>query len=209
MKKKLGPRPILFPMPAVLVGTYGEDGTPNAMTAAWAGVCCAEPPCAGVAVRRERLTHRNIGQKRAFTLNVPPARLAEKVDYLGLVSGEREPGKLKKAGIDCETGSKVDAPVLLACPVNLECRLLQAVDLGSHTFFIGEVMETTVDEKIVRPDGKLDLAALDPLVFCPLNRAYHRLGGEVGLAFSIGRALLDGGAPPKAGPRGKTGKKKR
>jgi flavin reductase (DIM6/NTAB) family NADH-FMN oxidoreductase RutF len=209
MKKKIGPRPILFPMPAVLVGTYGEDGTPDAMTAAWAGICCAEPPCAGVAVRRERLTHRNIRRKRAFTLNVPPVSLAAKVDYLGLVSGEREPGKLAKAGIDTAKASKVDAPLLLACPVSLECRLLQAVDLGSHTFFIGEVMETAVDEKIVRPDGKLDLAALDPLVFCPLNRVYHRLGEEIGLAFSIGKALLDGAAPAKGAPRGKAGKKKK
>lgn len=81
------------------------------------------------------------------------------------------------------------APILLDCPVNVECELREQVDLGTHTFVIGEIMEVHVDETLLDEAGKVDVKALDPLVFCTSSQTYHRLGEEVARAFHVGKAL--------------------
>lgn len=189
MKKQLGPKPMILPMPALLVGTYGEDGTPNAMTAAWTAVCCHKPLCVGVAIRHNRLTYVNLQKKKAFTLNVAKASQARSVDYLGTVSGADQPNKIAIAGLQTEKGLKVDAPIISSCPVNLECALVDRMALGSHSWFVGEVMETHVDEAAMLETGALDIAALDPLVFIPTLSQYHALGDKVADAFKIGKTL--------------------
>ncbi len=189
MKKQLGPQALVFPMPALLVGTFAEDGTPGAMTAAWAGVCCQKPVCVGVAVRHNRLTFTNIERKKAFTLNTPRTSQVVEVDYLGIVSGAKEPGKLAIAGIETKAGERVDAPILVDCPVNLECRLVESVALGTHTWFVGEVLEAHVDEALLLENGVIDIEAFDPLVYVTSVSEYRGLGKPVGKAFSIGKKL--------------------
>ena len=189
MKTKLGPQTMLFPMPAVLVGTYGEDGRPNAMTAAWAAICCMKPICAGVAVRDMRYTFANIDRTGAFTINVPRATQAAEVDYLGIVSGAKVPDKMEVAGMETEKGAEVDAPILVGCPVNLECQLTERTVLGTHTWFVGEVVEVHADSGLVGEKGKLDIAALDPLIYVTNASEYRRLGEVVGHAYSIGKSL--------------------
>lgn len=192
MKKQLGPQPFVFPMPALLVGTFSKDGTPNAMTAAWTAVCCHKPICVGVAVRKNRLTYQNIERTGAFTLNMPSASQAKEVDYLGMVSGAKEPDKLATAGIESKTGDKVDAPILVNCPVNLECKLVGRMDLGSHTWFAGEVLEVHGDARIVKEDGTLDMEAFDPIVYVTSVSEYRALGQTVGKAYSIGKTIKQG-----------------
>jgi flavin reductase (DIM6/NTAB) family NADH-FMN oxidoreductase RutF len=183
MKKQLGPKPMILPMPVLLVGTYGEDGTANAMACAWTAVCSHKPLCVGIAVRQSRLTYANLEKKKAFTLNVPNTSQAASVDYLGTVSGAKQPDKLSIANLQTEKGTKVDAPLITSCPVNLECSLVNRMELGSHTWFVGEVMETHVDEAAISPTGDLDISALDPLVFIIPTSQYHALGGKVADAF--------------------------
>jgi flavin reductase (DIM6/NTAB) family NADH-FMN oxidoreductase RutF len=187
---RLGPKPMVFPLPALLVATYGEDGTPNAMTAAWAASCCHEPPCVGVAVRNSRLTYVNIQARGAFTLAIAPTRLAREVDYLGITSGKREPDKLARLGLDTAPCPTADAPLLLACPVNVECRLHSQLAIGTHTWFVGEVLDVHADEACLTDSGVIDVAALDPLAYATSTRQYHALGAPVGRAFHIGKALI-------------------
>lgn len=186
MKKQLGQIPLLFPMPALLVGTFDDDGTPNAMCAAWAAICCQRPPCVGVALRTTRLTYENIEARRAFTLNVPSAGLATEVDYLGIVSGKEEPEKVHVVGLEVVPGHKVDAPLIVDCPVNLECEGRNKLVIGSHAWIIGEIIEVHVDEELVDRQGKVDVEALDPLIFCPSARTYHSLSEKLGRAFHDG-----------------------
>ena len=185
--RPLGPRPLVLPLPAVLVATWNADGTANAMTAAWATSCCQEPPCVGVAVRENRLTYANILARGAFTLAVPPTSLARQVDYLGIVSGKREPDKLERLGLRTAPGPCADSPLLLDCRVNVACRLVQQLALGTHTWFVGQVMEVHADPGCVREDGTLDIAAVDPLAYASSASAYHGLGPALGKAFSIGK----------------------
>jgi flavin reductase (DIM6/NTAB) family NADH-FMN oxidoreductase RutF len=184
----MGRKTLLHPMPAVLVGTYDEDGTPNAMTAAWSVTCCMQPPCLGVAVRKERLTYLNIERTGAFTINVPSTNLAAQVDYLGIVSGKDEPGKLARIGMETARGVMVDAPLIEACPVVMECRLKDSLEIGTHTWFVGEVMEAHVDEACMR-DGKIDPKLIDPLVYATSDHHYYGIGEKVAQAFSVGRTL--------------------
>lgn len=190
MKKQLGPSPWIFPMPAVLIGSYGEDGTPNAMTAAWASACCHTPPCLGVAIRSPRLTRANIAARGAFTVNVPSAALAAKVDSLGIVSGKRIPDKLTRLGVVTERSTEVDAPLLSDCPVNVECRLTTSVQLGTHAWVVGEVAQVHADGAVIGSDGKIDIEALDPLAYFPSAREYRAVGRVIGAAFEMGKGLL-------------------
>lgn len=192
MKKQIGPKAMILPMPALLVGTYSEDGTPSAMTAAWTGVCCHRPPCVGVAVRHNRFTFGNLQRKKAFTLNIPSTKHATQVDYLGMISGEDEPNKLEIAQFHGQKGLKVDAPLIAECAVNLECVLVDRLALGSHSWFVGEVKEVHVDEEILQSSGALDVVALDPLVYETSSSQYYSFGSVIGQAFSIGKSIKKG-----------------
>jgi flavin reductase (DIM6/NTAB) family NADH-FMN oxidoreductase RutF len=176
-------------MPALLVGTFDDDGTPNAMTAAWAGICCQRPPCVGVAIRQNRLTLHNLDARRDFTINSPATDLVTEVDYLGIVSGHEEAEKVHIAKLEAIPGHKVDAPIITDCPINLECEGRHKLALGSHAWIIGEIVEVHADENLIDRQGKIDVEALDPIIYCTSSRTYHRLGEPVARAFYAGLEL--------------------
>ncbi len=188
-KKKLKPSNMILPLPTLLVGTYNEDKSPNAMAAAWTAPCSQKPVCVGFAVRHSRKTWQNVQRTGAFTLNVPKASQAASVDFLGIVSGYDEPGKVARAGFEVAQAEEVDAPVIIDCPVVLECAVKKIVDLGSHLWVVGEVRCVLVDEDLMSEDGKLDAQACDPIVYETTNHNYHRLGPAVARAFSEGKKI--------------------
>lgn len=187
MKKRLETKPTLYPLPAVVVGTYDAEGHPDAMTAAWAGICCSEPPCLTVGIRESRLTYENLLRRKALTVHVPSVDLVKETDYFGLVSGRNE-DKLAKTGMTCTPGSEVDAPVIDRFPLVLECRLVSTTKLGSHMLVVAEIVAVAAEESVLTPQGELDVRALDPLCYGPAG--YYGLGALAGKAFSVGKELL-------------------
>jgi flavin reductase (DIM6/NTAB) family NADH-FMN oxidoreductase RutF len=183
MKKiKLGAQTLLYPMPAVLVGAL-VHGKPSFMTAAWCGIVASTPPAISVGVRPARFTFEGISANGTFSVNVPSADLAEKVDYCGIYSGH----KVDKSQIFKVDFGKLDtAPLIQECPVNLECRVIQSLDLGSHNLFIGEIIETYINEDCLT-DDKADPVKIDPLIYTTGTRQYQRLGEAVGRAWEIGK----------------------
>ena len=188
MKRSLGPRALLYPAPVVVVGSYDSDDKPNAMTAAWAGVVCSQPPCVSVSIRRTRHTHAGILERRAFTVNVATQEQVRQVDYLGIASGAAE-DKFAAAGLTPGRATTVDAPGVAEFPVVLECRLIHALDLGVHTLFVGEVLEMQADEAVLGPGGLPDIALLRPLVYSPGQMAYYEIGPRLATAFHVGKGL--------------------
>ncbi|MDR1546151.1 MAG: flavin reductase family protein [Deltaproteobacteria bacterium] len=186
MKTSLGPKPIVFPMPAFLVATYDENGRPNVMTAAWGGIASSDPPCVSVSVRPSRWTHGAILKNKAFSVNCPSSALAVAVDYVGLVSG-RDFDKFKIAGLTAVRSDLVEAPYVAECPVTLECALRSQVDLGAHTMFVGQIVDVKADTRTISLSAEPDPVAIDPLIFA--SGAYHQLGQALGRAFSIGLSL--------------------
>ena len=197
MKESLGPRTLGFPTPVFIVGTYDGEGKPNIMNAAAAGMCCFVPPCIYVSLREATYTYHNIMEKNAFTVSVPPERYVEEADYFGLASGKNA-DKFEVSGLTPVKSELVDAPYVNEFPVVLECKLKETVNLGSHTMFIGEVLDLKADEDILigitSKSGK-KLSRIDPEKFLPIifdmsTRNYYKLGEKIGDGFSTGSKLL-------------------
>ena len=183
MKKiKLGPQTLLFPMPAVLVGSR-IDGTANFMTAAWCGIASHQPPALSVAIRESRFTINGIEENKNFSINVPSADLVKKVDFCGIYSGNR---KDKSKIFQVYYGVLKTAPLIEECPVNLECKVMHSLHLGSHKLIIGEIIETYINDNCLT-DGKADAEKIDHLVYSTDKAQYQRLGEVIGRAFHIGK----------------------
>jgi len=185
MKKSIGLHPLPFPAPVWVVGTYDEKKRPDMMTAAWVGVCCSEPPCVSVSVRPSRQTFNNIILRKGFTINVPPADYVRETDYFGLVSG-RDQNKVEKAGLTAQKSELVDAPVLAEFPLVMECRLLKQVEIGSHTEFIGEVLDIKAEESFLEEDQGMNA---EKSGFFVLFSGYRGMEGVVGEPYKDGKEL--------------------
>jgi flavin reductase (DIM6/NTAB) family NADH-FMN oxidoreductase RutF len=188
MKESLGPKTIIYPTPVLVIGTYDKDGKANVMTAAWAGICCSAPPCVGVSLRKATYTYGNIMEHKAFTVNVPSEAHAKQADYFGITSG-RDVDKLSKAGLTPVKSELVDAPYIKEFPLVLECKLLNVVEIGLHTQFIGEILDVKAEVDMLGSDGLPEIEKLKPITFAPESRSYYGIGKNIGKAFSIGRDI--------------------
>lgn len=186
VKTSLGPKTLLYPTPVMVVGTYCEDGRPNIMTASWGGIVCSDPPCLAVSVREARQTHANIVRLRAFTVSLPSAGQAAEADYAGMVSG-RDENKFEKLGLTAVLGDHVEAPYVGEFPMAIECRLLHTFELGTHTQFVGEIVEVKVDASALTESGDIDLSLLRPILYAPGVSTYYSIGEPLGRAYNLGK----------------------
>lgn len=187
-KLSRGARTILCPTPVLAVGTYDEAGKPNAMTAAWGGICCSRPPAVTVSLRKATYSYSAIVARQAFTVNIPSEAYARQADYFGLASG-RDVDKFAVAGLTPVRSALVDAPYIDEFPLILECRLLHTLEVGLHTMFVGEVLDVKADPAVFGEDGKLSAAKIRPLAWMPDDGGYYGLGDFLGQAFSIGKEI--------------------
>ena len=188
MKRSIGAKALIYPTPVLVIGTYDKDRLPNIMTAAWGGICCSQPPCIGVSLRKATYTYGNIIDKKAFSVSVPGEDSVKAADYCGLVSG-RDVDKFRATGLTPVKSDLVDAPYVQEFPLVLECRLLHTVEIGLHTQFIGEILDVKAEEDLIVEDGLPDIETVRPIIFSPENRKYHGVGRFLGRAFSVGRDL--------------------
>jgi flavin reductase (DIM6/NTAB) family NADH-FMN oxidoreductase RutF len=186
MKQSLGALTIAYPLPVLVIGTYDHAGTPNAMVAAWGGICSSDPPGIAVSVRPSRYTYRNLMEKRAFTISIPSEDYLREADYFGIVSGQ-DHDKFAVTGLTPVRSTLVDAPFVREFPVVLECRVINRIDIGAHVQFIGEILDVKVDEKVMGADGKPDLSKIRPLGFDMARSEYFAMGSVVGKAFLAGK----------------------
>jgi len=188
MKTSLGARTVVYPAPVFVVGTYDKNGKANAMTAAWGGICCSQPPCVTVSLRKATYSYGNIKERKAYTLNIPSEKNVEAADYFGIASGKSE-DKLAAAGLTPVKSTLVDAPYIQEFLLVLECRLLRAVEIGLHTQFIGEILDVKADPSVLDESGIPDIKKIGPVLYAPESRGYYTVGAFIGKAFSIGNGL--------------------
>ena len=168
----------LAPVPAVRVGCGGTpEVRPNLITIAWTGVACSRPPMVSIALRPERYSYALIRESGEFTVNLPGADLAETVDWCGVVSG-RDHDKFAERGLTAVPGTKVAAPVVGECPLALECRVRQILELGTHHLFLAEVLAVQAAEALLTADGRLDLERFGMLAY--VHGHYYELGRCIG-----------------------------
>jgi flavin reductase (DIM6/NTAB) family NADH-FMN oxidoreductase RutF len=185
MKRALGAKTVLYPTPVLIVATYDQQGRPNAMTAAWGGICCSDPPSVAVSLRQATYSHQCILDRRAFTVNVPSRRHVKEADYFGMVSG-RNVDKFAVTGLTAVASDEVDAPYIKEFPLVLECQLAHVFELGLHTQFIGQIVNVRAEESVLGAGGLVDIEKVQPFLFAPENGAYFGVGEFLGKAFSIG-----------------------
>lgn len=185
MRKNFGPKPMMYPMPVLIIGTYNEDGTPNAMNAAWGGI--SEETEISICVDSRHKTAENLLARKAFTVSMGTADQLVACDYVGIVSGNKVPDKFARAGFKAIPSSFVDAPLIAQLPMALECRV---VSYDTETCrLVGEIVNVSADESVLGDNGKIDVSKLRPITFDPVTHSYLALGEKVGTAFHDGTAL--------------------
>ena len=188
MKKNLGPNPYIFPLPVLIVSTYGEDGTPDAMNVAYGGILNAARLQINIGKRHK--TSDNIKLKKEFTVGIADKTNLVPADYVGIVSGHDTTDKIEKTGWHLTKSENVDAPVIDELPLTLECRV-EEINQHEHTLrIIAEIVNVIADESILDESGNVDADRLQALSFDPASKAYRILGETVGQAFHDGNKLL-------------------
>ncbi len=186
-KITLGPQPFIYPMPVLLVGA-NVDGKPNFMTVAWSGIANGAPPMVSVAIRPRRYTHKGLRQNWTFSINIPSVDLVREADYCGLMSGSRV-DKVEACKFNVFYGKLESAPLIEQCPVNLECKVVQMLELGSHSLIVGQVEEIHVSEDCLT-EGQPDVKKVKPFIYTRVpSQNYQAFGDVIGKAFSIGKEI--------------------
>ncbi|MBQ8816254.1 MAG: flavin reductase family protein [Lachnospiraceae bacterium] len=184
MRKNFGAKPILYPQPVFIIGSFDENGIPNAMNAAWGGI--SEATEISICLSPEHKTVKNILARGAFTVSMATVDTLAACDYVGIVSANNEPNKLEKAGFHTVKSENVDAPVIEELPLTIECRLVSYDEESCR--MVGEIVNVCADESILT-NGMIDPAKLRPITYDGMNHAYYVLGEKVGNAFKDGLAL--------------------
>ena len=184
MKKNLGAKAWLYPMPVLIVGSYDEAGRPNAMNAAWGGISLEDR--ISICVDDAHKTTANVLKRKAFTVHVADANNVGQCDYVGMGSAKAVHDQLAKTGWKVVKSEFVDAPVIEDLPMVLECELVSYDK--SDCRLVGKIVNVGIDESCCSGD-KADVALIDPISYDPINHVYLRFGEAVGKAFDIGRML--------------------
>lgn len=176
-KTTFKPGNMLYPVPAVMVSTRGTDGKPNILTIAWAGTVNSDPPMVSISVRKNRYSFKAIEETGEFVVNLTTKELVRATDFCGVRSG-RDVDKFSECKLTELKSAKVSAPGIAEAPVNIECKVVSQTDLGTHTMFVAEVLNVTVDDKYMDENGKFDLAKANPIAYS--HGEYYSLGEKLG-----------------------------
>ena len=189
MRKSFDPKKtVVTPLPVLIIGTYDADGTPNAMNVAWGGQCSEHH--VAINIGHVRKTRDNIELKKAFTVSFATRETVVAADYVGIVSGLKEPRLIEKAGWHAVKGEHTDAPLFEELPLALECRLVREEETPEGEIrIVGEVVSMSADESILDEKGRVDLGKLQPIMFDSAALAYRVIGEKVGDAFRDGTKL--------------------
>lgn len=171
------PGNMLYPLPAVMVSVSDRKGNDNIITVAWAGTVCTNPPMVSISVRPERYSYHMIKETGEFVINLTNRNLAFATDYCGVKSG-REVDKFQEMHLTKEQAEKVKVPLIKESPVNIECKVRECKELGSHHMFLADVLAVHVDEAYMRENGKFDLNAADLITYS--HGEYFLLGEKLG-----------------------------
>lgn len=188
MKKDLGVKPYLFPMPVLMIATYGDDGTVDVMNMAWGGICAEN--MVSLNIDADHKTAKNIKKRGAFTLSIADIPHIQAADFFGIVTGNKMEDKFARSGLTAVKSEKVDAPVVQEFPVTLECKVVEdKMEVYGH-HVLGEIVGVLADESVLDETGKVDVTKLNAFVFDQFRNGYYAIGEKVGQAWHTGAPLM-------------------
>ena len=185
MRKDFGAKTWVYPMPVFIVAAYDKNGEACCMNAAWGGIY--DDNQLMVCISQGHKTTKNILESKAFTVSVADAKHIVEADYVGIVSGNKEPDKMAKAGFTTTKSAFVNAPVINELPMTVECKLIKFNEDG---ICIGEIVNVSADEAVLGDDGQIDPAKLHSITYDPVHHSYIKLGEKVGNAFADGKKII-------------------
>ena len=187
MMKSFKPQPWLLPQPVLIIGTYDEQGRPNAMNAAWGGQWDMKEIMVSMG---KHATTENLNRQGDFTVAFATQATMTAADYVGIVSAKNNPQKMEKTGWTAVRSENVDAPVFTDFPMTFECRIKEKIHESDTGYYIvAEVVNILADERYLADDGKPDMEKMGLILFDPVHHNYAGLGQTVGKAFSDGKKL--------------------
>ena len=185
--KSFGQKSWMLPQPVLIIGTYNNDGTPNAMNAAWGGQWDAKEILISMGAHA---TTENLNRCGDFTVAFATKETLVASDFVGIVSAKNDPEKMKKAGWTAIKADNVNAPVFTDFPMTLECRILRKIDESEEGYYIvAEIVNILVNEEYLAEDGKPNVEKMQLITYDPVHHGYISLGERVGNAFSDGKQL--------------------
>ncbi len=188
MKKDLGVKPFLFPMPTYMIGTYNEDGSVDEMMMAWGGICAEDR--VALNLEADHKTVANLKARQAFTLAVPGADTMKESDYLGIVSANKEPDKFARTGLHAVHSTRVDAPVIEEYPVTLECTVEKIEEEPYGLRILGRIENVLADESVLDEKGRIDAGRLQAFLFDQMQFGYYAVGEKIGQAWHSGAGFI-------------------
>lgn len=188
MKKSLGVKPYLFPMPVLMISTYNEDGTVDVMNMAWGGICAEN--MVSLNLDEDHKTSANIKARRAFTLSVADIPHIEAADFFGTASGNKMKDKFERSGLTAVKSEKVDAPIIAEFPLTLECEVVECKNEVYGFHVLGRIVNVLADEAVLDEKGKVDPTKLNAFVFDQFQNGYYAIGEKVGQAWHTGVLLM-------------------
>ena len=179
---------MLYPLPAVMVSCQREGEKPNIITLAWVGTVCSDPAMVSISVRPERYSYDIIRETGEFVINLTTEELLYATDYCGVKSG-RDIDKYKEMNLTPLNSEKISAPGIAESPVCIECKVQNELALGSHTMFVAEVVNITVDEAYLKENGRFALNESGLVAYS--HGTYFSLGKPLGtFGYSVKKAKI-------------------
>jgi len=183
MRKDFGSKPYLYPQLVMIIGTYDKDGNPNAMNAAWGGMADYNKV---IVCMSNHKTTENISITNELTISIGDVEHVIECDYVGIVSLNKEPNKMKKSKFTTSKAKYVNAPIINELPLCLECKLVKILE---EDLYLLEIVNVNADEKILDEKGNISLDKFTPIAYDPSTHGYYKVQGRVGNAFSDGNKL--------------------
>lgn len=188
MLKDLGVKPYTFPMPVLMIATYGEDGKVDVMNMAWGGVCAEN--MVALNIDEDHKTSANIKARGAFTLSIADIPHIEAADFFGIATSNKMEDKFERSGLHAVKSGRVDAPVVEEFPLTLECEVVECQHTAYGFRVLGEIVNVLADEKVLDEKGKVIPEKLNAFVFDQCRSGYYAVGEKVGQAWQTGAKLM-------------------
>ena len=188
MKKDIGVKQAVYPMPVLMIATYDENGTVDVMNAAWGNICAPDKIALFIGERHK--TTKNIRATKAFTVSLANAAHIDEADYYGIASGNDMDDKFEKSKLIARKSDKVNAPVIEEFPLVMECELLEITETENLHAVVGKIVNVAAEENVLDEGGKVDVTKLDVIAFDNFRSGYYSMGDKVGQAWSNGKKLM-------------------
>ena len=185
MRKDLGVKAYLYPQPTLVIATYNDDGSANAMVAAWGSI--SDTNQVAIYVAKSHKTMPNIMARKAFTVSMATAAHIKAIDYLGVTSGNKVQDKFARSGLTAVKSENVDAPLIAELPLALECKLVSYDD--ESELLLGEIVNVSADDSALDENGKPSVEKLAPVCYDSAGHGYYVMERRVGNAFSDGKEI--------------------